>query len=204
MGDLKPKVLLVEDSKSLRNFISQQLTLIGCNVTSTESVAETQDVLAKDMEFSCAVLDYCLPDGEHGEVIDLVLEKKLKVVIMTSYFTPESREHFLSKGALEYIIKDSMSSVSYLIPFVKRLINNVNHHALVVDDSISMRTHIRMMLNNQYIKTTEAVDGQDALDKLAKNPDISFMITDNAMPNKNGVEMIREVRQIYDQNTLAI
>ncbi|CAH0541015.1 GGDEF domain-containing response regulator [Vibrio marisflavi] len=198
------RILLVEDSKALRNFLSQQLGSLGCHVVSAGSVAETQQVLSKENDFVCAVLDYCLPDGENGEVIDLVLESNLKVVVLTSYFSGEIREHFLSKGVLEYILKDSMCSVSYLIPFIKRIMNNVKHHALVVDDSRTMRTNIVQLLDHQYIRTTEAEDGDDAISKLAANTDITFVITDYAMPNKDGVEMIKEVRQLYNQNQLAI
>lgn len=198
------KILLVEDSKALRNFLSQQLSSIGCEVVSASSVAETESVLASQNDFVCAVLDYCLPDGENGEVIDFVLKKELKVVVLTSYFTGEIRDHFISKGVLEYILKDSMCSVSYLIPFIKRIMNNVKHHALVVDDSRTMRANIVQLLDHQYIRTTEAEDGNDAISKLAANPDISLVITDYAMPNKDGVEMIKEVRQLYNQNQLAI
>ncbi|MCL9782194.1 diguanylate cyclase [Vibrio sp. S4M6] len=201
---MKNRILLVEDSRALRNFLYQQLTSLGCEVVSSSSVSETEKILAEDKGFVCAVLDYCLPDGENGEVIDLVLESKLKVVVLTSYFNGEIRDHFLSKGVLEYILKDSMCSVSYLIPFIKRIMNNVSHHALVVDDSFTMRQNIIRLLDHQYIRTTQAIDGQDAIEKLAENPDVTFIITDYAMPKMDGVEMVKEVRQLYNQNQLAI
>lgn len=198
------KILLVEDSKSLRSLISQELQSLDCEVVATGSVAETNDVLQQDTDFFCAVLDYCLPDGPSGEVIDLVLDKNIKIVVMTSYFNPEIRDHFLSKGVLEYILKDSITSVSYLNPFIKRLMSNVNHRALVVDDSRSIRATIVQLLNDEYIESIEAEDGQDALEKLSENHNISFVITDYDMPNKNGVDMIKEMRNTYDQAQLAI
>ena len=55
--------------------------------------------------------------------------------------------------------------------------NNVNHHALVVDD-FNCSKHVAQLLEHQYIRTTQAQNGSDALHKLAETPDITFIITD--------------------------
>lgn len=39
------KVLVVEDSRAYRNYLTQQLTTIGCDVVGCESYAETQKAL---------------------------------------------------------------------------------------------------------------------------------------------------------------
>ncbi len=204
MVDLNNKVLVVEDSRAFRNYLVQQLTQLGCEVTACESVEQTQEALQQHNDFACAVLDYCLPDGQDGEVIDLVLDHRQKVIVLTAMFDVDTRERFIAKGVMDYILKDSMSSVSYLIPLVKRLMNNVNHHALVVDDSKTVRRHVTQLLEHQYIQTTQAENGEEALKVLAEEPNISFIITDHDMPEKDGISMIREIRQTLDKNRLAI
>ncbi|EEX93137.1 hypothetical protein VIOR3934_02103 [Vibrio orientalis CIP 102891 = ATCC 33934] len=198
------KVLVVEDSRAYRNYLIQQLTALGCQVYDAESFAQAERLLKQHKDFRFAVLDYCLPDAADGEVIDLVLSFRQKVIVLTATFNDEARERFIAKGVVDYILKDSMASVSYLLPLAKRLLNNDQHHALVVDDSPTVRRHVAQLLEHQYIRTTQAENGQEALQKLEQNSDITFVITDHDMPEKDGIIMTREIRQVYDKNSLAI
>ncbi len=198
------KVLVVEDSRAYRNYLIQQLSSLGCTVVGAETFAEAKKILEQNDSFRFAVLDYCLPDAQDGEVIDLVLSHQQKVIVLTATFNDDARERFIAKGVMDYILKDSMASVSYLLPLAKRLINNEQHHALVVDDSPTVRRHVAQLLEHQYIRTTLAENGQQALELLNNNSDITFVITDHDMPEKDGIEMTREIRQSYDKNSLAV
>lgn len=66
---------------------------------------------------------------------------------------------------------------------------------LSVDDSASMRAMVSFTLKGQGHEVTEAVDGQDALDK-AKGGQFDLIISDVNMPIMDGIEFIRNVRQI--------
>ena len=198
------KILVVEDSRAFRNYLEQQLTQAGYQVFLAESVAEAKQVLASESGFVCTVLDYCLPDGQDGEIIDIVLEHGYKVILLTAMFNEDIREQVLSKGVLDYILKDSQASVSYILPLVSRIINNRHHKALVVDDSAMVRKHIVQLLEHQYIQTVIAHDGEEALQVMRECPGITFVITDHDMPVKDGISMIQEIRTQYDKNQLAI
>ena len=66
---------------------------------------------------------------------------------------------------------------------------------LVVDDSITMRRIVANSLKNLgYTEYVEAVDGKDALDKLAADDGINFVITDWNMPVLSGLELIKSIR----------
>ncbi|MGD8112315.1 response regulator [Vibrio sp. TRT 17S01] len=198
------KILVVEDSRTFRKYLCQQLSALGFEIVDVGSYKEAEHVLEQQDDFLFALLDYCLPDAENGEVIDLVLNRQQKVIVLTATFNEHTREHFISKGVVDYILKESTSSVSYVISLAKRLMNNPNHHALVVDDSPTVRKHISSLLEHQYIKTTQAENGQQALDILQRNPDITFVISDHDMPEKDGITMTKEIRQIHDKNSMAI
>lgn len=64
---------------------------------------------------------------------------------------------------------------------------------MTVDDSVSIRQMVSFTLEQAGYGVIEAVDGQDALDKLGGNT-IHMMITDLHMPNVNGIELITQVR----------
>ena len=66
---------------------------------------------------------------------------------------------------------------------------------LTVDDSASVRQMVRFTLAGAGYSVIEAVDGKDALVKLA-NPGnlVNLVITDLNMPNLDGIGLIRSVR----------
>jgi two-component system, chemotaxis family, chemotaxis protein CheY len=63
---------------------------------------------------------------------------------------------------------------------------------LVVDDSVSMRQMISIILKSAGHEVIEATEGHDALTELTA--DIDLVLTDYNMPNMNGVELVRRIR----------
>ncbi|USH04567.1 diguanylate cyclase [Grimontia kaedaensis] len=201
---MSKKILVVEDSRAFRNYLNQIITQAGYEVLLAASYEEAEHILSSKPELLCAVLDYCLPDAQDGEIIDLLLVQKQKVIVLTAMFQEDIREKMLAKGVLDYLLKDSMASVSYLLPLINRLTNNQHHKCLVVDDSITVRRHVVQLLEHQYIQTLQAENGQEAIEIIEKNPDITLVLTDHDMPVKDGITMIHELRQKIDKNQLAI
>lgn len=197
-------VLVIDGSRIFRNYLSTHLSELGFEVTVCEDLVQTKQVLEQRTDFAFVVSCYHLIDAEDGEIIDLLLSRNLKVVVLTAKFEQETRQEFLKKGVLDYILKDSLSSVQYVIPFAKRIKNNQFHHALVVDDSAMIRRTICQLLESQYIRTTQAGNGEVALQKLTENPDISLIISDNYMPEMTGLEMIREIRRSSAHDGISI
>ncbi len=198
------KILLVEDSRAFRNYLVQKLMPLGCEIITAETLSETQDILTQHDDFLCTVLDYCLPDAPNGEVIDLVLSHQHKVIVLTAAFSDDTREHFISKGVVDYILKEGTGAISYLLPLINRLLNNLSHQALVVDDSVTIRKYVSQLLEHQYIQTLQAENGEQALTILEQNPQLSFIITDHDMPEKDGISMIKDIRKTCSKNEVAI
>lgn len=74
---------------------------------------------------------------------------------------------------------------------------------LTVDDSASMREVIAFTLRNAGYTVVEAVDGVDALAKLAAAP-VRLVITDLNMPRLDGISLIRQVRALPDCKFIPI
>lgn len=75
---------------------------------------------------------------------------------------------------------------------------------LIVDDTQSMRSLLAMTLKQSGYDVVEAVDGVDGLTKLNHNTDVDLIFTDLNMPNKNGVEFIKDVKSISAFKSIPI
>lgn len=198
------QVLVVEDSRTFRHYLKDQLQQAGFEAIFATTLAQAQSLLIQPHAFFCALLDYCLPDAENGEIIDVVLSHELKSIVLTAQYNDQIREQILTKGVLDYLLKDSPASIAYLIPLLQRLKANIGYKALVVEDSPTIRRHICQLLEKQNLTVIEAEDGEQALTLLAKADDISLIIADNDMPKKDGITMIQEIRHQYNRDDIAI
>ena len=80
----------------------------------------------------------------------------------------------------------------------------MKNRVMTVDDSASVRMMVRYSLKGAGYEVIEAVDGVDALEKLAET-DIHAMIVDVNMPRMDGIEFVRKLRKIPGhQNTPVI
>ena len=66
---------------------------------------------------------------------------------------------------------------------------------LAVDDSASMRQMVSFTLKGAGYDVVEAIDGVDALSK-AKAKQVDLVVTDINMPNKDGISLISDLRQM--------
>jgi two-component system chemotaxis response regulator CheY len=67
---------------------------------------------------------------------------------------------------------------------------------MVVDDSRSARRAVCEVLVPAGFDVTEAIDGQDALAQLESLDDLALILLDVNMPGKNGVQVLREIREL--------
>jgi len=74
---------------------------------------------------------------------------------------------------------------------------------LIVDDDPHIRELIRLYLKNEDFRIVEAEDGEKALELLSKVP-VGLVILDIMMPNMDGWELCRTVREHYDLPVLMI
>lgn len=74
---------------------------------------------------------------------------------------------------------------------------------LLVDDSVSMREMVSFTLKGGGFKVSEAEDGVEALEFATKNS-VDLVITDVNMPNMDGIQLVRELRQLPDYKFIPI
>ena len=81
---------------------------------------------------------------------------------------------------------------------------NKDMRFLVVDDFPTMRRIVRSLLKELgFTNVEEAEDGQDALNKL-RGGSFEFVVSDWNMPNLDGVEMLKVIREDGDLKDLPV
>lgn len=66
---------------------------------------------------------------------------------------------------------------------------------LCVDDSASMRQMVRLVLSGAGYQVVEASDGAEGLAKAQAGP-VQMVVTDLNMPNMDGLQLIRALRDL--------
>ncbi|MBY0203720.1 MULTISPECIES: response regulator transcription factor [Paenibacillus] len=70
---------------------------------------------------------------------------------------------------------------------------NNNKQILIADDNSEIREIVKILLESESYEVIEAVDGQDAVDKVTEETDL--IILDMMMPNKSGLKACLEIRE---------
>lgn len=78
-------------------------------------------------------------------------------------------------------------------------------HALVVDDSLTVREMEKKLISKLHYRVSVAEDGMEALEVLSDRH-IDIIVTDIDMPNMNGIQLINELRfqQTYEDIPIII
>lgn len=74
---------------------------------------------------------------------------------------------------------------------------------LTVDDSASIRQMVSFTLKEAGYSVTEAVDGQDGLDK-ARAGNFNLIFTDQNMPRLDGLSLIKQLRALPQYKSVPI
>ena len=202
----RKKILLVEDDRFFGAMVVRVFSREDdLEVVWMKSLAETQAVMdSGEHDFFVAVLDFNLPDAPRGEVIPDVIDQGIPVIVFTASSDIVVREKVWSYNVVDYVFKDDAKSLEYLIYTIRRLGKNRQTKVLVVDDSSFFRKVLVDLLKTHRFQVLSANDGAQACALVEEHPDIKLVLTDFEMPELNGLELTRKLRQTYRRDQLAI
>ena len=107
----------------------------------------------------------------------------------------------------EFTVVISLNNCDHQGPS-KYLIDPKDMRILVVDDEELAAEHARIVLDEVGIKADTCLDGQTALHMLelqhAKHEPYNLVLLDWKMPEMDGIEVAKEIRQRYDKETTVI
>ncbi|OYD93881.1 hybrid sensor histidine kinase/response regulator [Nostoc sp. 'Peltigera membranacea cyanobiont' 210A] len=222
-------LLVVEDDDTQRLSIVE---LIGNSDVSTTAVADGATALEaiRTQHFDCLVLDLGLPDMTGFELIEQIKllpnGKTLPIIVYTGREISKAQETELRRIAETIIIKDVRSPERLLdetalflhrvqanLPEPKRQILEQLHSqdylltgkkALIVDDDMRNIFALTSMLERYQIQVLYAENGREGITLLENTPDIDVVLMDVMMPEMDGYETTRTIRQNEQFKSLPI
>jgi len=197
-------LLIVEDNKALAKIMALHITKNSVyNVILAHSFEEAKAIMIKN-HFLAALLDLNLPDAPNGEIVDEALSKGIPSIVLTGNFDQATRELILKKPIIDYVYKEKISDIDYILTKIDRMSKNRYQKILVVDDSKVVRSEIKDFLSRELYKVYTVGNGEEAIGFYRDNPDISLVVTDMNMPLMNGLDLVVELRKMASKNNLSI
>ena len=220
-------LLLVEDDETQRHSI---VDLIGNSDVCTTAVGTGAAALAalRSGHFDCVVLDLGLPDMSGFELIEQIkLETaEVPIIVYTGKELTRAEETELKRIAETIIIKDVRSPERLLdetalflhrvqanLPAPKRQMLEqlyqtdtvlADKKVLIVDDDVRNIFALTSLLERHQMHIMYAENGRDGIAVLQNTPDIDVVLMDVMMPEMDGYETMRAIRQLGQFQSLPI
>ena len=205
---MKPRVLIVDDSLTVRMDIGEALQSAGFDTVLCADLRSAREALAREGSV-LIVLDILLPDGDGLDFLKELRSSpataQIPVLLLSTDADAKNRVRGMGAGADEYIGKPydlglvvararaltrgaiatgGETSPSLLGP--KRL--------LAVDDSITYLQELGSQLRREGYHVVMASSGEEALELLAAQP-VDGILLDLVMPGLSGQDTCKRIKQ---------
>ncbi|MDR6112670.1 CheY-like chemotaxis protein [Paenibacillus sp. SORGH_AS338] len=222
------QLLIVEDDENQRKSIIELIGHDDVAITAVSTGVEALNEL-RSKRYDCMVLDLMLTDMTGFELLDRIRDDQqlsdLPIIIYTGKELDNKEETQLRKYAESIIIKDVKSPERLLdettlflhrveadLPEDKRRILQKLHNKetlfegkriLLVDDDVRNVFALSSVLEGYRMDVTFAENGREAIELLQQD-DFDLVLMDMMMPEMDGYEAMRIIRQIPAYEKLPI
>lgn len=223
------QLLLVEDDAIHLKSMKELLDGDDIEIKTADTGEEAEKLIAKHT-FDCIVLDIGLPDMSGLKLLESMRARKendqIPVVVHSGRELDPKERSELDKYAQSVIIKNARSPERLLddttlflhrvedqLPEQQRRTIRMLHDSealfvgrkvLLVDDDMRNIFSLSAVLQEKEMDVYTAANGQEALDSLAEQPDISLVLMDIMMPEMDGYEAMRRIRAQEQFQSLPI
>jgi len=223
------RLLVVEDDARERSSIVELLKEADLEIVAAGSGEDALAKLASE-EFDCVVLDLRLPDMSGFELLERLQEdermRAVPVIIFTGRELSSDEDQRLRRAAKSVIVKGVESperlldetalflhrQIAQMSPTQQKIIRRLHEsddalkqkRVLVVDDDVRNIFALSSVLERHGMDVLTAGTGQEAIEKVATDPDIDLVMMDIMMPGMDGYDTMRAIRARPESRALPI
>ncbi|HEX2828458.1 MAG TPA: HAMP domain-containing protein [Burkholderiales bacterium] len=214
------QLLVVEDDPAERMSIEELIRHNDVHITSVGTGAEALRMM-REKTFDCVVLDLKLPDISGFDLLAEVQKdedlRDIPIIVFTGRELTPDEETQLRKIAKSIVLKGVQSPerlldetalflhrvVGDLPPAKQRMLESLNQSdealvgkkVLVVDDDVRNIFALTSLLERHHMETVVAASGEEAINIVQNTPEVSLVLMDIMMPEMDGYETMRRIRQ---------
>ncbi|MBF0252957.1 MAG: response regulator [Candidatus Omnitrophica bacterium] len=198
------KVLIIEDEDITRKMLSKSIRKEGFEVFEAENGRKGLEMF-KEKNPEIIITDIKMPEMSGIEVMETVkkISPEAQVILVTAFGKAETAIRALHAGAIDYIKKPiDLDQLSVALGRAKEKIMKLEQIKfqpviLLVDDDKDIMINMVKILEKEQLTVRQAEGPEQAIDTFNREK-IDIMITDLKMSKMNGIELIRELRNISD------
>ncbi len=199
-----PQILLIEDSVAVANLVVTRLQEVSsAKICCCSSLSQAREAI-KVERFAFAVAGLNLPDAKGDEILSVLEEAGIATIVYTAKHDPDAESRYAEMQLLDYCVKDDSGALNRVVQTANRVLGNAHIKVLVVDDQRSARMSLVEVLARHNFDVCEARSGSEALSILEAEPDTHLLITDYNMPDMDGYQLVRAIRQNPTHTALRI
>ncbi|MFI5194607.1 MAG: response regulator, partial [Chitinophagales bacterium] len=216
------KVLIVEENPKHARALSYYLGTYGIQPEVVGTIDESIQSLQKE-KVNCVILEMGVMEQSGYERLEKVKStpglEHISIILFTAKNFSRTEEQRIRQYADSIVIKTAHSyerildEVSLFLHIVDQkekpkngqaaleklgALDEVlrNKHVLVADDDVRNIFSLTKVLEQHKMKVIPAIDGKEALDMLQANPQVNIVLMDMMMPEMDGYESIRKIRDM--------
>jgi len=221
------KLLVIEDDKAMRTALCELVGGKTIEVSEAGTAAEGLAALRKQ-EFGCVIVDLMLPDMSGFKLMEQIRAEyyQMPMIVYTGKELSRKEQEQLNRLAQTVIVKDVHSPERLFdetalwlhqdastLPADKRDLLQRLHDPnaifagkkiLIVDDDIRNIFAMTSLLERYKINVTSAETGKAGIEALQKTSDIDLVLMDIMLPEMDGYDTMRAIRQRYSFHELPI
>ena len=198
---MKPRVLIVDDSLTVRMDIGEALQSAGFDTVLCADLRSAREALAREGSV-LIVLDILLPDGDGLDFLKELRSSpataQIPVLLLSTEADANNRVRGMGAGADEYIGKPY--DLGLLVARARALTQadasggvGLGRRVLVIDDSVTFRDELRQSLEGAGYHVREAATGEEGLALAAADrPDA--VVVDGILPGIDGATVVRRLK----------
>ena len=216
----RKRLLVVEDNAAEQLSIRELLGYDDIDITVAGTGKEALVTLS-EQAFDCAVLDLRLPDMTGFEVLERMRDNTalsdLPVVVFTGKeLSPEedAQLHTLARSVVVKGVESPERLLDETALFLHRVVSDLptekqqmldrlhrsddalmGRKVLVVDDDVRNIFALSSVLERRGMTVLTAGTGREAIDILDSTPDVTIVLMDIMMPEMDGYETMRVIRE---------
>ncbi|MCF2490931.1 response regulator [Dyadobacter sp. CY347] len=224
------KVLIVEDNSMHAKALAYYLSSFNINSQLKSDINEGLDALQNN-EVDCVILDMGIPDKKAYEMLEMAKMnpgfEHIPIIVFTGKSLSMTEELRIKQYADSIIVKtahsyqrmlDEVSLFLHVVEESKKTPQKTSDRqklgglseilkgktVLIADDDVRNIFSLSKSLENFKMNVLTALDGKEALQRLEENPNVDVVLLDMMMPQMDGYETARRIRENYKWRSLPV